>query len=100
MLKTSSLKGLKMPSNGIGNKNRRAFPGYELQSILGQGGNGVVYTAREISTDRIVALKTVSRNTPDFARASRRLRLEARLLESLDHDGIIRFLAKLATDSG
>jgi serine/threonine protein kinase len=54
---------------------------YELISVLGRGGMGVVYLARDTVLDREVALKIVDR-PPDEAN-------EARILARLEHPGIV-----------
>src|SRR4051794_20963155 len=36
-----------------------AIPGYKLLSELGRGGMGVVYEARQVQADRLVALKMI-----------------------------------------
>ena len=54
---------------------------YELISILGRGGMGVVYLARDTVLDREVALKIVERPS-DAAN-------EARILARLEHPGIV-----------
>src|SRR5436190_735897 len=67
------------------------FPGLEILEEIapGVGGMGVVYKARELSLDRIVAVKTVRAHlrTPEgrdfFAK-------EARSAARLDHPNILR----------
>ncbi|MEO0478499.1 MAG: bifunctional serine/threonine-protein kinase/formylglycine-generating enzyme family protein [Planctomycetota bacterium] len=40
------------------------FDGYELIDLVGRGGMGVVYKAREIDTQRLVAIKIVNQRSP------------------------------------
>src|SRR5688500_4036038 len=65
------------------------FPQLEILELIGRGGMGAVYQARQIKLDRIVALKilppTVGED-PAFAERSTR---EARALAKLNHPGIV-----------
>jgi len=54
---------------------------YEIISVLGRGGMGVVYLARDTVLDREVALKIVERPAGDAN--------EARILARLEHPGIV-----------
>jgi serine/threonine protein kinase len=54
---------------------------YELVSVLGRGGMGTVYLARDTVLDREVALKIVERPSDDAN--------EARILARLEHPGIV-----------
>jgi len=58
---------------------------FEPLRVLGQGGQGCVYLARDPALDRQVALKTLRRNNRDPAR----LLQEARHVARLDHPGIV-----------
>src|SRR5678816_612305 len=51
---------------------------YELIDLLGRGGMAVVYLARQVSLDRLVALKTVSSALAMDAHGRERFRREAR----------------------
>src|SRR5712692_5083215 len=65
---------------------------YELVSVIGRGGMGVVYLARDTALDREVALKIVDRPPEDGAgqgRLPRALEKEARILARLEHPGIV-----------
>ena len=65
------------------------FPQLEILELLGKGGMGVVYKARQPQLDRLVALKilpTEIARTPGFAE---RFALEARALARLSHPNIV-----------
>jgi serine/threonine protein kinase/WD40 repeat protein len=66
-----------------------SVPGYELGEELGRGGMGVVYRARHLKLDRVVALKMIL--AADQASAAQRQRFlkEADAIARLRHPGII-----------
>lgn len=61
---------------------------YEVTGRLGRGGMGVVYSARDRTLDRDVAVKVLDRADPTTG-AARLLRDEARILARLEHPGIV-----------
>jgi len=64
--------------------------GFELLTTLGKGGMGVVFKARQVSMDRLVALKVLSpRLAKDEAYVARFLR-EARSAAKLNHPNIVQ----------
>ncbi|MBL8793889.1 MAG: tetratricopeptide repeat protein [Planctomycetia bacterium] len=66
-------------------------PGYEVLAVIGQGGMGVVYRARQTGLKRLVALKMI-RGGAALARPQdqARFRAEAELLARLEHPNIVR----------
>lgn len=65
------------------------FPGLEIVKLLGHGGMGAVYQARQTKLDRLVALKIIRpESASDPAFAERFLR-EARTLAKLSHPSIV-----------
>src|SRR5687767_12821906 len=62
-----------------------SVPGYEIESVLGRGGMGVVYRARHISLKRTVALKMVLAGAHAGPRERARFRIEAEAVARLQH---------------
>jgi len=66
-----------------------SIPGYEIEDVLGIGGMGVVYRARQVNLNRPVALKTVLKSCLQHADAIERFEQEAMVLGRLQHPHII-----------
>jgi serine/threonine protein kinase len=75
-----------------------AIPGFDILGVLGRGGMGVVYKAREIALDRVVALKMIHSPAAD-AEERARFQVEARAAAKLHHQGIVQVHAVSEHDS-
>ncbi len=65
------------------------FAGYEIESVVGLGGIGVLYRARQVRLDRPVALKLVESDLAADPVVRERLRREARTVAALDHPNVV-----------
>ncbi len=61
---------------------------YEVSSLIGQGGMGIVYRARDTKLDRNVALKVLPDLFADDPERLARFQREAKVLASLNHPNI------------
>ena len=66
------------------------IPGFEILSTLGMGGMGTVYKARQLSLDRLVAIKTLPPALADDEESIKLLRHEARVEATLKHPNIVQ----------
>src|SRR5262245_39389942 len=66
------------------------IPGYEVLEEIGRGGMGVVYKARQVLANRVVALKVMRLNTPFPEEVTARMRAEAQAVGRLRHPNIVQ----------
>jgi serine/threonine-protein kinase len=67
-----------------------SVPGYEIINVLGRGGMGVVYRARDVRLDRIVALKMILGGGHAGTQERQRFLSEAKAAASIPHPGIVQ----------
>jgi tRNA A-37 threonylcarbamoyl transferase component Bud32 len=67
----------------------RYFPELEILELIGRGGMGVVYKARQKRLDRLVALKILPPNVSRDAAFAERFQREAKALARLTHPNIV-----------
>src|SRR5262245_37905715 len=67
-----------------------ALPGYEIERVLGRGGMGIVYQARQTRLNRLVALKVVLAGAHAGPQQLARFEQEARAVARVQHPNIVQ----------
>jgi WD40 repeat protein/tRNA A-37 threonylcarbamoyl transferase component Bud32 len=65
-------------------------PGYEVLAELGHGGMGVVYKARQVKADRVVALKMILAGPHTSLETRLRFQIEAEAVARLSHRNVVQ----------
>jgi WD40 repeat protein len=89
-LATTPHQGQARPAEGTAADGLPAVPGYEVLGVLGKGGMGVVYKARQVGLDRIVALKMIRSAQEAGPEERERFRTEAQAVARLQHPHIVQ----------
>ena len=63
--------------------------GHRIESVVGRGGMGVVYRARELELDRVVALKVIAPELLEDPVVRERFLNEARTAASIEHPNVV-----------
>ncbi|MFA5191129.1 MAG: serine/threonine-protein kinase [Verrucomicrobiia bacterium] len=66
------------------------IPGYEILAKIGEGGRGTVYRARQLSLDRLVAVKILAPELASDAEYTAKFLQEARAAAKLSHPNIVQ----------
>ncbi len=81
---------VKEVTSAQGAKSKQAIAGYEIVEKIGQGAMGAVYKARQVSMDRLIALKVLAPSLSKDRRFIDRFLTEARAAAQLNHPNIIQ----------
>jgi serine/threonine protein kinase len=78
----------------------QTFCSFEIVEVIGRGGMGIVYLARDTKLKRAVAIKTLPAQIAADSTAQMRFRREAELLASLNHPNIAVIYDIIEQDEG
>jgi serine/threonine protein kinase len=67
----------------------KTFGGYRLETKIGQGGMGTVYKGRQVSLDRIVAVKILNKALYENREFIKRFEREAKSIAKINHPNIV-----------
>ncbi len=84
----------------VDDRKKSQIPGYQLLGQLGKGAMAVVYKARQISLDRIVAIKVLPRKMSENADFVDRFYKEGKAAARLSHPNIMQAIDVASTPDG
>jgi formylglycine-generating enzyme required for sulfatase activity len=67
-----------------------SVPGYQIEGLLGRGGMGIVYKARQTKANRVVALKMILQSKHASVQEQVRFQIEAEAVARLQHPNIVQ----------
>ncbi|MCI0361724.1 MAG: serine/threonine protein kinase, partial [Planctomycetaceae bacterium] len=86
---TTPPSGSKPPASGEWQDLARHFPELDIVELLGRGGMGTVYKARQRNLDRLVALKVIPPDAAKDPAFTERFNREARAMARMNHQNIV-----------
>lgn len=93
-------EGLPPVPQGIDNISLPGIPGFETIRLLGAGGMGIVFLARQISLDRNVAIKVLSNEGGVASQFFDRLEIEAQSMAKVSHPNTVQVYDFLRLEDG
>ncbi|MFA5864621.1 MAG: serine/threonine-protein kinase [Phycisphaerae bacterium] len=89
-LTTSQYRRLTEEFEGIKKPSRQQIPGYQILGKLGKGAMATVYKARQVSLDRIVAVKVLPKRYSENPEFVDRFYREGKAAAKLNHANIVQ----------
>ena len=84
------LESTLLPPAKSAGESRAHIAGYEILSVLGAGGMGIVYKARQARLDRFVALKMIRAGSSARPEDFTRFEDEAKAVAAIEHANIVK----------
>lgn len=95
--RAAKLAGQSRRPNGVDSDGTRWIWPFEIRERIGEGGMGVVYKARYVPNDRMVALKMLPDDVDDTVVLAR-FEQELEILKDLKHPNIVRCFGGISED--
>ena len=77
-----------------------SFPQFEIKRLIGRGGMGMIYHARQKNLERDVAIKVIDRRFPRDSEFFDRFEREAKALAKFSHPNVVTIFDYGHTESG